>query len=293
MNGCTVINAFDARPRFEAEMMRRLDANITAFFYRTGAGEWLGLRMEIIGAAMLVLTSLILVLSRDRCARLLAVRLCRPAWPMRSREKDSTTYRKWVRGRSIRAGQAGLVLSYGLTLSGSLYYVVYNVLMIETSMVAAERLQSYTSLPTETQAAQDEGQHTVQGGGRWPEHGAIQFHNVSVRYRADLPQVLRGVSLSIAAQERVGVVGRTGSGKSTLVVGVLFRLVEPNHGHVAIDGVSTAGMSLSVRCCPSLRINVLANSEACDTETVGTRRRFRCHNICEPGFKSSHPSPGR
>ena len=60
VSGCTVINAFDARPRFEAEMMRRLDANITAFFYRTGAGEWLGLRMEIIGAAMLVLTSLIL-----------------------------------------------------------------------------------------------------------------------------------------------------------------------------------------------------------------------------------------
>ena len=81
VSGCTVINAFDARPRFEAEMMRRLDANITAFFYRTGAGEWLGLRMEIIGAAMLVLTSLILVLSRDRCARaLLLPWLCRPVW---------------------------------------------------------------------------------------------------------------------------------------------------------------------------------------------------------------------
>jgi ABC-type multidrug transport system fused ATPase/permease subunit len=160
-------------------------------------------------------------------------------------------------GRSIRAGQAGLVLSYGLTLSGSLYYVVYNLLMIETSMVAAERLQSYTSLPTEAQAAQDEGQQ----GGSWPEHGAIEFHNVFVRYRPDLPHVLRGVSLSIAAQERVGVVGRTGSGKSTLVVGVLFRLVEPNHGHVAIDGVSTAGMSLSVRCSPSLRITVFSNLE--------------------------------
>jgi ATP-binding cassette subfamily C (CFTR/MRP) protein 2 len=191
-------------------------------------------------------------------------------------------------GRSIRAGQAGLVLSYGLTLSGSLYYVVYNVLMIETSMVAAERLQSYASLPAEAQAALDEGKQTVQGGGSWPEHGAIQFHDVFVRYRPDLPHVLRGVSLSIAAQERVGVVGRTGSGKSTLVVGVLFRLVEPNHGHVAIDGVSTAGMNLSVRCCPSLRITVLAkgwDDSKPDLEVLwwrndGNRGRFRCHNIC-------------
>jgi hypothetical protein len=96
VSGCTVINAFDARPRFEAEMMRRLDANITAFFYRTGAGEWLGLRMEIIGAAMLVLTSLILVLSRDRCARPPLPPCMAHAPCMRSRENHSTTYAKWV-----------------------------------------------------------------------------------------------------------------------------------------------------------------------------------------------------
>eukprot|EP00475_Leptophrys_vorax_P018826 TRINITY_DN25709_c0_g1_i1.p1 TRINITY_DN25709_c0_g1~~TRINITY_DN25709_c0_g1_i1.p1 ORF type:complete len:324 (+),score=16.45 TRINITY_DN25709_c0_g1_i1:32-973(+) len=78
----------------------------------------------------------------------------------------------------------------------------------------------------------------------WPEHGAIAVEGVSMRYRPGLPLVLKEVSVSVNAGERVGIVGRTGSGKSSLML-CLFRLVEPSEGRIVIDGVDIGGIGLT------------------------------------------------
>lgn len=77
----------------------------------------------------------------------------------------------------------------------------------------------------------------------WPRQGAIEFNNVKMRYREGLPLVLKGISLSIKAQEKVGIVGRTGSGKSSIGV-VLFRLVELAGGSIEIDGQDISQIGL-------------------------------------------------
>lgn len=77
----------------------------------------------------------------------------------------------------------------------------------------------------------------------WPAAGAISVERLSVRYRADLPPVLKGISFAVGAREKLGVVGRTGCGKSTLML-ALFRIVEPCGGRVLIDGVDTARVGL-------------------------------------------------
>ena len=78
----------------------------------------------------------------------------------------------------------------------------------------------------------------------WPARGAVSFEEVRMRYRPELPLALRGVSFEVRGGERVGVVGRSGSGKSSLVA-VLLRLVEPEHGALRIDGVDLATLPLA------------------------------------------------
>jgi ATP-binding cassette subfamily C (CFTR/MRP) protein 1 len=78
----------------------------------------------------------------------------------------------------------------------------------------------------------------------WPQTGSIVFENVAMRYREGLPLVLHGISLTIRAREKVGVVGRTGAGKSSLAL-ALFRLVELTSGRISIDGIDIASVGLN------------------------------------------------
>lgn len=78
---------------------------------------------------------------------------------------------------------------------------------------------------------------------KWPQHGAIEFDKVEMRYRDGLPLVLKGLSLSVKGGERIGVVGRTGAGKSS-IMGALFRLVELSSGSIKIDGIDIATVGL-------------------------------------------------
>ena len=82
------------------------------------------------------------------------------------------------------------------------------------------------------------------GGATWPTQGAIEMKNVHMRYRDGLPLVLRGLNLSIAAKEKVGIVGRTGAGKSSLLT-ALLRLVELDSGSIFIDKVDTSKIGLN------------------------------------------------
>ncbi|CAI7871418.1 unnamed protein product [Closterium sp. NIES-53] len=112
----------------------------------------------------------------------------------------------------------------------------------QNQMVSVERILQFSHPNVPPEAPLSIPSHRPPSS--WPDRGAITFENLQIRYRPDLPLVLKGVSLQINGGEKVGVVGRTGSGKSTLVV-ALFRLVEPTAGRVVIDGVDTTRIGLT------------------------------------------------
>ena len=112
---------------------------------------------------------------------------------------------------------------------------------IETNIVSVERIKEYIDLPSEKPLIMASHRPDIS----WPEFGAIEFRNYSTRYRAGLELVLNDVSLSVKPAEKIGIVGRTGAGKSSMMLS-LFRLIEPVHGTILIDGVDITGYVLSV-----------------------------------------------
>ena len=111
--------------------------------------------------------------------------------------------------------------------------------MVRTSFAAFERMLQYLELPLEPPHTQP----TDPSQEKWPRGGGIQFKNVSLRYRPGLPLALSDFTAELLPGQKCGVVGRTGAGKSTLVL-ALFRLVEPTSGSIMVDGVDTLRMGL-------------------------------------------------
>ena len=125
------------------------------------------------------------------------------------------------------------VRSFRMTLKG---YV-----NMEAQMTYVERVFSYIDLPAEPPACLPSDPTT--DNGFWPPQGGINFRGISLRYRPNLPLALDSLSLQILPKQRVGICGRTGSGKSTLTL-ALFRVVELCGGAIEIDGVDIATMGL-------------------------------------------------
>jgi ABC-type multidrug transport system fused ATPase/permease subunit len=132
----------------------------------------------------------------------------------------------------------GLVLSYILSIAQMLQFSVRQLAEVENGMNAVERLRYYGR-----ELEEEAPLHTVDVRPSWPEKGEIIFDKVEMRYRANLPLVLRGLSMHIQAGERIGIVGRTGAGKSS-IMSTLFRLVEISAGSITVDGlnISTIGL---------------------------------------------------
>ena len=156
---------------------------------------------------------------------------------------------------SSSAGFVGLALSYALSISWLLQGTLRTVMQAEVDLVSVERnLQYVNGIPQEEEAQGGAGgaggaaaplaRVAVAPPDGWPLRGAISFEDVRMRYRPELPLALRGVSFEIGGGERVGVVGRSGSGKSSLVA-ALLRLVEVEQGALRIDGVHLAALPLA------------------------------------------------
>lgn len=118
-------------------------------------------------------------------------------------------------------------MSYALQITQSLNWIVRQTVEVETNIVSVERVLEYTRLPSE--APDVIFKHRPNIG--WPANGEVHFHNFSTRYRAGLDPVLKNISLDIKPHEKIGVVGRTGAGKSSLTL-ALFRVIEPTSGHI-------------------------------------------------------------
>ncbi|KAF0696136.1 Aste57867_13082 [Aphanomyces stellatus] len=206
LDGLPTIRAFAVEPTFVRRHEFLVDRNQRAYYLNFSANCWLGLRLEFTGAMVASLATLCIVL-----------------------QHDSAT--------PVFAALAGVSLSYAFSVTPALNMSVRYLSQLQTQMVSVERLHTYTSMPTEAAL------RTTSCPRDWPSDGAITFEQVDLRYRLGLPRVLRQLTCAIRGREKIGVVGRTGAGKSSLVV-ALLRLAEIHGGRITLDGVDIATLGL-------------------------------------------------
>ncbi|CAM6082693.1 unnamed protein product [Calypogeia fissa] len=206
VGGATTIRAFEEQSRFADTNGVRLEAYQRAYFHNMTAAEWLGFRLDFLSAAVLSGVAILLITLPEG---------------------------------SIAPGLAGMSLSYGMSLSSVMMRLVSASAMAEVRMVSVERIMQYSEIPSEAPLVIPD-RRPPSG---WPNAGRVELQQLQIRYRPDLPLVLKDVSCVIHPREKVGVVGRTGSGKSTLI-SALFRLIEPTGGRILIDGLDITTIGL-------------------------------------------------
>lgn len=208
LQGISTIRAYHQQKRFSLENEWRVDANLRAYFPSINANRWLAVRLEFLGSVIILAAASLAIISVST-------------------------------GSGLSAGAVGLAMSYALQITQSLNWIVRQTVEVETNIVSVERVLEYARLPSEAPEIISKHRPPVS----WPPKGAVSFNGYSTRYREGLDLVLKNISLDIKSHEKIGVVGRTGAGKSSLTL-ALFRLIEPASGDVTIDGLSTSSMGL-------------------------------------------------
>ncbi|KAL6650383.1 hypothetical protein ACP70R_009308 [Stipagrostis hirtigluma subsp. patula] len=204
--GAPTVRCFGKEDEFYQTNLDRINSNLRMSFHNYAASEWLGFRLELIGTLILSITAFLMIS---------------------------------LPSNFIKKEFVGMSLSYGLSLNSLVYYTISISCMIENDMIAVERVNQYSTLPSE--AAWEVADCLPSPN--WPIRGDIDIKDLKVKYRENTPLILKGITISIKSGEKIGVVGRTGSGKSTLVQ-ALFRLVEPAEGQIIIDGVDICTLGL-------------------------------------------------
>ena len=138
---------------------------------------------------------------------------------------------------SIDAALAGFVLSFAFTFTGAISHTLRAWSSFELNMNATERVLEYSGLEMEKQSG-------IDVPAAWPSEGCVEVANLEVGYADDLPPVLKGLSFSAEPGQRIGIVGRTGAGKSSLAL-ALFRFLEARQGSIVVDGIDIAKLKVS------------------------------------------------
>ncbi|KAK1428175.1 hypothetical protein QVD17_17004 [Tagetes erecta] len=206
ISGVMTIRCFRKQERFVQENVDRVNGNLRMDFHNNGSNEWLGFRLEFIGSLFLCV---------------------------------STTFMILLPSSIVKPENVGLSLSYGLSLNGAMFWAIYMSCFVENRMVSVERIKQFTNIASEAEWVKKDNPPPS----NWPSRGNIELKDLQVRYRPNTPLVIKGITLSIKGGEKIGVVGRTGGGKSTLIQ-VLFRLVEPSGGSITIDGINISTLGL-------------------------------------------------
>lgn len=208
LGGITTIRAYRQQHRFALENEWRVDANLRAYFPSINANRWLAVRLEFIGSFIILAAASFAIISV-------------------------------ATGSGLSAGMVGLAMSYALQITTSLNWIVRQTVEVETNIVSVERVLEYARLPSEAPDIISKRRPKIS----WPAHGAVDFNNYSARYRPGLDLVLKNINLHIKSHEKIGVVGRTGAGKSSLTL-ALFRIIEPDTGNISIDDLNTSTIGL-------------------------------------------------
>lgn len=139
----------------------------------------------------------------------------------------------------IDPGISGLAVTYGLNLNMLQAWVVWSMCNLENKIISVERILQYMSIPAEPPLSVQDDKLTQD----WPSEGEIMLNNVHVRYAPHLPFVLKGLTVTFPGGMKTGIVGRTGSGKSTLIQ-ALFRIVDPTVGQILVDSIDICTIGL-------------------------------------------------
>ncbi|KAI8898763.1 P-loop containing nucleoside triphosphate hydrolase protein [Globomyces pollinis-pini] len=208
LNGTTSIRAYGQMDRFIKLNESKVDYNQQAYYPSVCSNRWLAIRLEFIGA---------LIVFGSASFGVLALYL----------------------NHSISASVIGLMLVYSLSVTQTLNWMVRQSCEIETNIVSVERIKEYSDLPQEAPAEIP----STAPPASWPTQGAISFRNYSTRYRSDLDLVVKDLNIDIKPKEKIGIVGRTGAGKSSLTLS-LFRIIEASSGCILIDSVDISTIGL-------------------------------------------------
>lgn len=214
LEGLSVIRAFGAEKRFLNEFHHNQNENTRVFFAFLTAGRWLGLRLDMLSALLITCIAFACIALRSQF--------------------------------NISSGSLGLLLTYMMQLTGLLQWCVRQSSELENLMVSTERVFEYANLPSEAPSITD-----VQIPKDWPFSGECVIKDMSLSYpnlqNPDIKSdpVLKNITIKFEAGSKIGIVGRTGAGKSSFLQ-ALFRLVEPEPPNsIVIDGVPTSGLGLS------------------------------------------------
>ncbi|KAG4114413.1 hypothetical protein ERO13_D12G045100v2 [Gossypium hirsutum] len=210
LNGLSTIRAYKAYDRMADMNGKSMDNNIRFTLVNMSSNRWLAIRLETLGGLMIWFTATFAVMQNGRAQN--------------QREYASTM---------------GLLLSYALNITSLLTTVLRLASLAENSLNAVERVGTYIELPSEAPLIIENNRPPP----AWPSSGSIKFEDVVLRYRPELPPVLYGLSFTISPSDKVGIVGRTGAGKSSML-NALFRIVELERGRILIDGCDIAKFGL-------------------------------------------------
>jgi ABC-type multidrug transport system fused ATPase/permease subunit len=209
--GLAVVRAFGAQERFRSAARAFQDRSGATGLAQGGLSLWLSFRLDMVGCLLVLATCLIAILNEG----------------------------------GITAAASGLAVSNSFQIL--LFFSIMSATMgeIHAGSGAVDRAAQLATVPAEPDAARDAPSAEERAlPAAWPDKGAIEFSGVVMPYLPGAPPVLRGVDFALRAGEKVGVVGRTGAGKSSLIV-ALYRLTEPSDGTIRVDGVDVGRLALA------------------------------------------------
>ncbi|KAL1263879.1 hypothetical protein QQF64_004234, partial [Cirrhinus molitorella] len=205
ITGTSVIRAYGRNTAFVLMSDMKVDENQKSYYPGIVSNRWLGVRIEFIGNCIVLFAALFAVIGKDK----------------------------------LSPGLVGLSVSYALQVTMSLNWMVRMTSDLESNIVAVERVKEYSETQTEAPWIVKDKQPPSD----WPPKGNVEFVDYSVRYREGLDLVLRNISLKVKGGEKIGIVGRTGAGKSSMTL-CLFRLLEAADGEIVIDEVKISEIGL-------------------------------------------------
>ena len=263
LSGAVTIRAYGDERRFIRDNQHRVDTHNRPFIYLWATNRWLALRADFTGALVAFFAGVFVILSID----------------------------------TIDAGSAGLSLTYAVMFTENVLWLVRLYSANEQNMNSVERIKEYIEVDQEAQGILEDHRPPTD----WPSKGAIQFVDYSTRYRPDLDPVLRELNFSILPGERVGIVGRTGAGKSSLTL-AMFRGLEAYEGKIVLDNIDIGSIGLqdlreAITIVPqdptlftgTIRSNLDPFTLFTDEEIFATLRRVQL--ISSPTTSSSAAEP--
>ena len=203
--GTITIRAYNYQRRYMEMFHERIDEHLKIKFIQNGISQWFNQMLDSLSLSFVAFLVIFTIFYKDQ----------------------------------FTAKAIGILLTYCINIQMNLVHGLHMTTSFENSMVSLERCLKYTKCPSERPkvTAIDSVLES------WPSEGKIKFENYCVKYRPDTEIVLKNISFETMAHEKIGIVGRTGSGKSTISL-CLFRLLEPLSGKITIDGVDITTIGL-------------------------------------------------